>query len=679
MPSNECRQDFRVGLRSLLAEPGYSLVSILGLALGLAVCLLLLGFARYSWQYNAQVPDADHVYIARERHNVNLGSPVFDTVPVGLREVAKTVPGVAASGYLNWFPLTIEIEGRLQRVRSLTALPDLASILGLKAIRGNLDEALSRPDGLALTEAAAIRLFGTTDVLGKIVELRLDAVDETRCMARIAAILPTPPANTTIPYEALHGANLALIPDFMRQQALVGDQGWPGNTLVRLPAGVAPEVVAKAMEAAVDASPWVEHMPPEIKQRLAGRNFMEFSLAPLREAYFDREVAPHPFSLQVERGDAGAVRGLVAIAVLVLLVASINYVNLATIRVIRRQREIVMRKILGVTTGRLVRQFMAESLLVASLATVVGLLLAALALPVFAQLMNRDLGGMFTVGNITSALGIGILVGLVTAIYPAWIATRVRPAQVLAGRPNAESRGARRLRQWLSVIQVATAMGLVSYTLAVAAQTRFAIGASPGFDASGILVFELPVGATVRDNPKALGLITALTQDPAVASVAVLNDSVGRSQYKWSAAIQREGREPVYMDVKSVSPNFFMQYGIAAQAGRLFDPDVDRDFDENVLVINAIAARKLGFATPDAAVGESLLFREGNGKLIAKRIVGIAAGCAVLLAAAAQRRRWPMSCSMAALSAFAPAGRRPRPSAPSSCTAQNIFRMPSWR
>jgi putative ABC transport system permease protein len=617
-------RDFRIGLRLLLAEPGYSLVSILGLAVGIAVCLLLLGFARYSWQYNAHVPDVDRLYIAKERHNVDLGSPVFDTVPVGLREVAKSVPGVAASSYLNWFPLTIETDGRLQRLRSLTALPDLAAILGLEAVRGSLDEALSRPDGLALTEAAAMRLFGTTNVLGKVVELRLDAVDETRCLARIAAILPTPPANTTIPYEALHGVNLALIPDFMRTQALVGDQGWPGNLLVRLPAGVAPDVVAKAMEAAVDGSPWVKNIPPEIKQRLGGRKFMEFSLSPLREAYFDRELAPHPFSLQVERGDAGAVRGLVAIAILVLLVAAINYVNLATIRVIRRQREIAMRKVLGAASGRLLRQFIAESLLVAALATVVGLLLAALALPVFAQLMNRDLAGVFTPGNATAAVGTGVFVGLVTAIYPAWIATRVRPARVLAGRPNAESRGARRLRQWLSVVQVATAMGLVSYTLAVAAQTRFAIGTPPGFDASGILVFELPVGATVRNNPKALGLITALTQDPAVASVAVLNDSVGRSQYKWSTAIQREGREPIYIDVKTVSPTFFMQYGITAQAGRMFDPSIDRDYDENVLVINAIAARKLGFGTAGEAVGQSLQFRAGDGKLLFKRIVGVA-------------------------------------------------------
>jgi putative ABC transport system permease protein len=167
-------------------------------------------------------------------------------------------------------------------------------------------------------------------------------------------------------------------------------------------------------------------------------------------------------------------------------------------------------------------------------------------------------------------------------------------------------------------------MGLVGYTLAMAAQIRFAIGASPGFDASGIVVFDLPVGSMVRDNPKATGLITTLTRDPAVASVAVLNESIGRSQFRWSTDIHREGAVPVSIDIKAVSPNFFMQYGITPVAGRLFDPTIEREYDGSVLVINAIAARKLGFATPDQAVGQTVLFRNGRGEINPRRVLGIA-------------------------------------------------------
>jgi putative ABC transport system permease protein len=172
----------------------------------------------------------------------------------------------------------------------------------------------------------------------------------------------------------------------------------------------------------------------------------------------------------------------VALAILVLTLAAVNYVNLATIRLIRRQREIAMRKVLGASNGRLALQFGTESLLVSMLATAAGLILACPALPVFSQLMNRDLGSVLSLENVVSALGLGVALGLVTAIYPAWIALGVRSSLMLVGRPDAESPRSKHLRQALSVLQVAAAMGLASFTLAIFWQARFAIDASPGFD-----------------------------------------------------------------------------------------------------------------------------------------------------------------------------------------------------
>src|SRR5258708_35147000 len=197
-------QDFRVGLRILAKDPVYSLVSILGLGIGMGVCLLLLGYARYCWQYNADVPDADNVYIVKQRNNLELGTPWYDQAPLLLVAAAGTAPGVTnASAYVGWFPLSVEVNDQLLKLRSLTVLPGFAEMMGLRAIKGDLNEALSRPGSLALTQEIAIRLFGTTDVLGRTLLLRLSAVDENRSIARVAAILRNPPANTTIPFETL--------------------------------------------------------------------------------------------------------------------------------------------------------------------------------------------------------------------------------------------------------------------------------------------------------------------------------------------------------------------------------------------------------------------------------------------------------------------------------------------
>jgi putative ABC transport system permease protein len=619
-------QDFRVGLRILAKDPVYSLVSILGLGVGLGVCLLLLGYARYCWQYNAHVPDVDNVYIVKQRNNLELGTPWYDQAPLLLLAAAKTAPGVtSASGYVGWFPLTVEVHDQLRKLRSLTVLPGFAEMMGLRVIKGDLNEALSRPDSVAITQDTAIRLFGTSDVLGRTLLLRLSAVDENRSTARIAAILRNPPANTTIPFEILTGSTLSLVPPSMREQ-LLGESDWLGYLLVRVQPGTSLAAVADVLQHAIDEAPGTQKVPSEMKERLGDRKIMDIKLTRLRDAYFDRDVATNFTSLAVDRGNSTLVGGLVAVATLILALAAVNYVNLATIRVIRRQREIAMRKVLGASNGRLALQFVVESLLVSMLASATGFILACLALPVFSELVNRDLGSMLSLQNIGTALGLGLLLGLITAIHPAWIALGVRPSLMLVGRPDTESLRSKYLRRALSVLQVAVAMGLASFTLAIFWQARFAVDGSPGFDPSPLLVFDLPVGVSARDE-KPRGLMAALSQQPALTGTAISNDAVGRSKQSWSTEIKREGREAVAMDVKSMSANFFEEYGIKPVAGRLFDSKIDKEDDPMPVVINAIAARQLGYASPQQAVGQILLFRSmasGAPVLITKRIVGIA-------------------------------------------------------
>src|SRR5258708_33092968 len=137
-------QDFRIGLRVLAKDPVYSLVSILGLGVGLAVCLLLLGYARYCWEYNAYIPDADNVYIVKQRNNLELGAPWYDQAPLLLLAAARTTPGVTnASGYVGWFPLTIELNGQLRKLRSLTVLPGFAEIMGLRLTKSHFNKPFS--------------------------------------------------------------------------------------------------------------------------------------------------------------------------------------------------------------------------------------------------------------------------------------------------------------------------------------------------------------------------------------------------------------------------------------------------------------------------------------------------------------------------------------------------------
>ncbi|MBI3285770.1 MAG: ABC transporter permease [Burkholderiales bacterium] len=609
-------RDFKIGWRMLLQEPAYSAVAILGLSIGFAACILLLGFVRYSLSYDGTVPDIRQVYLVKQRYNVDPVAPWFEQAPYVLRAAGLKTPGVASvSGYAPREPFPVRVGARMLKLHRVPVLPGFAQMLGLQAVEGDLQAALERPENFAITEQAALRLFGSAHALGR--SLTVDGK-----LLKVAAILRNPPANSTMPFEALMGVNSVLLSEDTRKDMLNGSGYAWGKLLIRVQPGASLSAITQALQQALDRSPAPPYVTPEIRQRLGQRKLMDIKLSPLQDAYFDREIADNPIARPGERGDAAMVGGLGAIAVLILALAAMNYVNLSTVRVLRRQREIAMRKVLGAGVGRIVLQFLAESLLVALLATGLGLLLAWLALPLFSDLMNRRLDSLFSLVNLAAALLIGIALGLLCAAYPAWIAIHVRPGQVLAGRPDSETLRGRRLRRSMTVLQVAAAMGLASITLAIAWQTSFAMHASPGFDPAPLLIVDLP--EQVKNSEKARALIAALLSQRKVAGVAVAADAVGRYKSPWGLDVKREGGASVFVEMASVSANFFELYGIKALAGRLFDARIDQEDDALPIVLNGVAVRKLGYASPEAALGQTLLYTDFEGKTRNKRIVGIA-------------------------------------------------------
>lgn len=620
----EC-PNWRGGLSKCRIQ-AHSLVTILGLGVGVAACLLLLALVCYSLQYNSQLLDTKNVYVVKQRKNTEAVLRWYDQSPLLLRAVASSLPGVTnASGYVGWFPLTVKMDGQLKQLRSLTVLPGFAETLRLQPIKGDLQEALSRSDTLAITEGVAIRLFGTSEVLGRSIQASTVVGESMR--VRIAAILRNPQANSTIGFEALNGLSLSLIPPALSAEALTGDLGWWGNLLIRIRPGASLAAITAGLQRAVDQSPQVQQVPPELRVRLGHRKIMDIELSALRDAYFDREIFASRFSLATDRGNSAVVAGIGAGAVLILTLAIINAVNLTSIRVIERQREIASRKAQGASRYRLVLQLAAESLLVSTIATLLGWLLAYLALPALGKLMGRDLSNLPSLVMIAATILVGAVVGLVMSVYPAWIASGIDSSRVLAGHPYVEPLRGRCLRQALSVLPIATAVALTSLTLALQRQTRFATELPLGFDPDPLLMLELPL-ADAANGEKAHQLMGALSAVPAVAGVAVVNDPVGRPMNLWSADVQREGTEIFPLDVKLVSSNFFELYDIRPLAGRLFDPRVDSDDQPVSIVINEIAARALGFDVPSLAIGQTVriwkIEHDGTYQRSSRRIVGIA-------------------------------------------------------
>jgi putative ABC transport system permease protein len=604
--------DFRLGWRQLVAEPGYSAVTILGLAAGFATCFLLLAYVHFSFSYNRHVPQADGVYAFKQHINM-LGKPGwFESMPWPLLEAAQK------SGMTQQAALAMAGNGAMRTpfgVRQATIMavsPDFPALFGITATEGDLAQAISRPDTVALTQAGALKLLGTRDALGK--TLHVDGHT-----LKVAAVLPDPPATATVQYEMLHSVEGLIMPAEYRNMLKSAWGMIAGFMYVRLAPGVTPEAFTAHVQREFDRSPLAREMPPDVLRKLGDRKLVDLALTPLPELYFDSSLEGRPGS--TAHGERTTVIGLGAIGVLVLLLAAANYVNLAAVRTTRRQSEIVLRKVLGAGAFRLAAQLLAEAMLVALLATVLGLLLAWLLLPTLSGILDRPLERALTPATMLMALAVGALTGLVAGLYPVWIALDMRPASVLAARPEMEPRGGLWLRRVLTVLQLTAAMGLTAATLAIAWQTRYASSAHPGFDAAPLLVAELP--RPMWRGPEGASLRTALQRLPHVQGVAYAENAVGQRFAGANGTVRRPGGPEVMLVSRCVSADFFHVYGARAIAGRTFDPKIERDDKLSNVMLNTAAARALGFPSAEAAVGGQVTWQH-MGKPVTATVIGIA-------------------------------------------------------
>ena len=592
-------RDFRIGWRLLLQQPAYSLVVVGGLAVGFAACFLLFGYVAYCLNFNSSVPDNGRVVVVKQRINVfpRPDWQLFALLP--LRDVARNSGMVDAAIMVKSIDTPLRADVALGALRALdlhVADPDFTALFNIQATQGDLQAALTQPDGLALTYSAAAKLFGDRPALG-------ESVHAGDTVLKVRALLPDPPPNSSQQYEALIGTTSSAWPE--RDTAISGSGSGRGTLYMKLKPGASIDALTALLQEASERQPFNQRMKSgSLGKRLNGRNVADICLLPLRDAYFDEDMAASRAGASY--GQRASVVGLAAGGLLILLLASINYVNLATVRTLRRQREIGLRKLLGASTGQLMRQFLSEAVLTTMLAATAGLMLAWLLLPTFSDLVDRRIDDIFTPLHCLAALGFSIVIGVGAGAYPAWMARHALPSTALAGRGNSETVGGLWLRRVLTVLQFGSAMALSAATLAVAWQTWYASHASPGLDINRLLVLDLPSDSVGK--PAASAFLDQLRRVPGVDSVATISEAVGRDGLKLiNVVATRDGGE-IPLEAKFVSPNWFAANGLHALHGQTFNPRIDPADDKDVggVLLNADGAAALGYATPQEAIGQAL-------------------------------------------------------------------------
>jgi ABC-type antimicrobial peptide transport system permease subunit len=586
-------RNLRLAWRLLAREPVYSAVAVLGLAVALAACFLLFGLVRYAWTYNDAIAGASDIVVVKERRNIFPRANWGESAPPPLARKAEAAGLVSSATSARSERVGARIGERFVQVRVSVVDANYLDFFGVRTIAGDAAAALARPDAVVLSRSEAEHLFGTADALGKVLTIAGDSFV-------VRAVSADLPANTSPDFGALVGRG---VHSWDPPPRTTQDAWFKRARLYLRPArGVMPADLEAALENMVanerDAS-----LPDALT---AGRPkpLTSIAVTPLAKVYFDPDLLA---GNSARYGSPAAIAGLGMLGVLILVLAATNYVNLAAVRTAARRREIAVRKALGISGAGLAGQFAAESLLVGAGSTLIGAVLAWLTLPLFSELVGRPVAATFSLSAWALMAAIGLGTGLLSGLYPAWLAARV-PASVALGGRDGETLEGVRLRRVLTVAQFAAAIGLVAASLAVWWQAHYASQADPGFDPSSQLVLALPgkPGSAAAHAFKA-----ELARLPMVEGASAMSEAVGRDEVTMVLNISMRDGSTLPIEGKEVGANFFQVFGLRPVAGKLFS----REGEEGV-VLNARGALALGFASPEAAVGQ-IVDKD-------KRVIGIA-------------------------------------------------------
>ena len=615
-------------LRALNRNRVFAAINILGLAIGMAACILLLLFVSYETSYDQWLPDHARAYQVQSKSK---GSPdsQLSAFIVG-RTLAKDFPQIERQAYVAQGEPVIIQNGEAATELVLTADPALLEILRFPMLRGNRATALDTVDSLVLTAEAAARRFPGIDPIGQ----TLTIVSRGKQKAyRVTAIMADLPANSHFKAGLIVPFNRAAYSD--NPQELLR-YGWnSGYNYIQLRPGVSPDDITRGLPA------WESRNMP--KQPFAGAMLSEgdsidWQIVPVAEVHLGSASQ----GSQTPGNDPATITTFAIVAFLILAMACINFTNLATARAAHRAREVALRKVLGASRLQLVSQFLGESLTVALISLLIAFAIVELSLPGLSDFLGADLQMHYlgAGGALLPAMALWLVVGIAAGLYPALVLSRFDPAPVLkANSSGTATGGGPRIRSALVLGQFAVSIALIICTSVIAAQTRYARTSNPGFDRTGLLQID---GIARRQlSPVVEQIITAIARTPGV-------ESVGRSMIgvntdgRINSLVRRDGNPaPIEIGGYGMDDGFFKTMGLRLLAGRDLDanrPGDDAQIPENDpaaeqaqvarginVVVNAAGAQRLGFKNPDVAIGNVVRIAMVNPEfgLVPATIVGV--------------------------------------------------------
>ncbi|HEY3405917.1 MAG TPA: ABC transporter permease [Ohtaekwangia sp.] len=591
-----------LAIRNLLKRKLYSFINIFGLAIGVAVCLVILKYVDFELSYDRYHQNAANIYRTNStyyRNGEHRGTSMISSYAQG-PSMLTDIPEVKS--YVRTHPM---YGGAVVSYKRETGDPSVFhednmqfgdstffDVFTYTAVEGDLNTAMDKPSSIILTRKTAERYFKKDeDPLGKIMQVSGGWADGDY---EVTAVIEDIPQNSHFTFDFLIPTH-----NLLQNGQYQNDDGWDWNNFVTY-IELHPNTDYKKVEAKF----------PAFVEKYRGKDLAEsnsrqiISLQPILDIHLSPGLN-HESSATIS---VNTIYFFLIISIFILAIAWINYINLSTARAMERAREVGIKKAIGALRTQLISQFVFESILVNFLGVVIAVLIAMMLLPLLGEIVNKNFVFDFTDYRFWVILvGLFLTGSIISGAYPALVLSSFNTIQVLKGKSE-KMAGGFSLRKVLVVFQFASSLILIAGTFAIYRQMVFMKSQDKGLTMDQMLIVNSP---SVIDRKEARQrLISAkneLKQIPGVTDVAT-SGAIPGGGYNWGTIIRKDGteeKEGKNGSIVWVDPDFIDTYDITLIAGRKFNPEIKSDM-ESVLV-NEAALRAFGLGTPEEALNERLI------------------------------------------------------------------------
>jgi putative ABC transport system permease protein len=584
---------FIVAFRNLFKHKIFSFINLFGLAIGMAAGLLIFQYVRFELSYDKFEANSPNIYrIETDRYNEGKLSTKWAAGTAGIGPIVKdALPEVINLTRLTAHQSIMSYQDKeFREEKMFFANEGFLPMFGYPVLKGSATNALKNVDEVVLTASTAIKYFGNGNPIGKTLLMNKQEP------FKVIAVIPDPPANTHLKFSML--LSFATVQKFVHDP-LTTQWYWDGwFAYIQVRPGTDPKILEKKINH-LSTKRWGD----EMKKTKEG---LVFYLQPLASIH----LSPNYMMDAEVNGDGKAVRFLLIIGFFIVVIAWINYINLSTARAIERAKEVGIRKTLGSLRRQLIGQFLFESLLINTLATILALGLILACLPVFNAVagMNMNLS-LLTTGSFWSTLALIFAGGtLLSGIYPAFVLSSFKPITVLKGKLTTSSHGSF-LRQALVIGQFSASVLLMVGTFTVYRQLHFMQEQDLGVRIDRTLVLKGPrVLDSTYDN-RLTGFRDEILRIPGISYISSSTEVPGH-KVDWNAGgikeVGADGTKARQYRVMGIDYDFVKAFGMKLLAGRNFS----RDFksDTGAVLFNEAAVKNMGFNKPEEVLNKRIDF-----------------------------------------------------------------------